>query len=807
MGIFYSSRKEFAELKKPQKLFRQVPENVQETLEILRIAPGGVMEVEKNLYSKSYQIEDSNYNTLTYEEQLEFFLRWSKLISSIDNPFKITIINQLQNMTEFHEKILYQKKWDHLDEAREAFNEIIETKMLEGRHGIEQIKILTLSVKRNNYEEANNYFSTVEASLFRNFAGLKSTLLPLNANEKLQLLYNFYHIGEEDYNIDIAKLLKEGKDWRNELSCDMLDFTGSDKYFRTEKKYCTAMYVVPGKYPATITDEFLNKLVSFNEPSIFSIDFVPVSQTLLKKVLDVKLAGIESSISRQQQKHNDQKNFSSEISYKVRKQKQSIEDMIQDVEVNDQKIFWTGINYVLMGDDKKKMENAIASINLVLDHDGFKAETYKMRQREGFNTVLPIGVRQVDQMRGLLTNCASAYHPFFAKDIYMKDGSFFYGVNQLSKRIIMGDRKKLENASGFVVGIPGSGKSFTGSKLEIGQVLINTNDDIIIIDPTYEYINVSKAFVGEILYFADYAQTFINPFDFDTDLCDDKRKFNQLKKEKSQLMMGICSQCMTGEFHSGHYSIVDRCVRILLEQIALEREGERQVPLMSDFREILSQQPEPQADDIALALERFTEGSLDMFNHQTNINIENRLMVYACRDIGEQLMNIAMVIMLDNITNRILHNMNQGKATWLYIDEFHIFLQNPYTRDYFITLWAKIRKVGGVPTGITQNPSMILSDSKISSLLMNSEYVMIMKVDGPDAEEMIRNFEWMSGAMKDYMTQAERGMGVIRFGNTVVPFDCRIEKESPVYDLYNTDFHEKARVKQSLEKLKRDEQR
>ena len=198
MGIFYSSRKEFAELKKPQKLFRQVPENVQETLEILRIAPGGVMEVEKNLYSKSYQIEDSNYNTLTYEEQLEFFLRWSKLISSIDNPFKITIINQLQNMTEFHEKILYQKKWDHLDEAREAFNEIIETKMLEGRHGIEQIKILTLSVKRNNYEEANNYFSTVEASLFRNFAGLKSTLLPLNANEKLQLLYNFYHIGEED---------------------------------------------------------------------------------------------------------------------------------------------------------------------------------------------------------------------------------------------------------------------------------------------------------------------------------------------------------------------------------------------------------------------------------------------------------------------------------------------------------------------------------------------------------------------------------------------------------------------------------
>ena len=257
---------------------------------------------------------------------------------------------------------------------------------------------------------------------------------------------------------------------------------------------------------------------------------------------------------------------------------------------------------------------------------------------------------------------------------------------------------------------------------------------------------------------------------------------------------------MGDEFQSGHYSIVDRCIRKLFDNLLLQPEEERRVPIMSDFKEILDSQPEPQAQEISLAMERFIDGSLNIFNHQTNTDIDNRVVVYGCRDMGEELMNISMVIMLENITNKILGNMKKGRTTWLYVDEFHVFLENPYTRDYFITLWKKIRKVGGIPTAITQNPSVILDDAKMASLLVNSEYTMILKDDGQDAQRLVENFDFMSGAMTKYITNAEKGTGLIRFGNVVVPFDARIDKENPIYDIYNTNFHEKAAMQKTLDK-------
>ncbi len=801
--MFHSSRKEMAELKKAGRVLTEKPESVQDILEVLRISPSGIMEVSQGLYTKSYLIDDANYSTLTYEEQRAFFLSWNKAINALDIQFKITYFNKLQNMEEFRKKYLYQHKGDVLDGAREAFNDIIEAKLLEGKHGIEQIKIFTICVNRNNYEEAKNLISSIETGMFKNFASLTSSLLPLNANERLELLYNFYHIGEEEhFRTDIMECLRSGRDWRNDVICNSIDFKTHNDYFRTDKKYCKAMYISPEHYPSAISDEFIIKLVNFNEPSIFTVDYTPVSQTVLKKVLDIKYMGIESDISRQQQKRNKNNDFASEISYKLRRQKTEIEEMMDDVRDNDQKMFWIGTSYVLIADDKKSLDNAVSSVNLVLEHAGFQSDTYVMRQREGLNTVLPIGVRQVDRMRGLLTLSAGAFLPFFAKDICMEEGSFFYGVNQLSKRIIMGNRKsnQLKNASGFVFGVPGSGKSFTGSKLEIGQVIIGTNDDIIVIDPTHEYLDIVNAFGGAFICLASYADTFFNPLDIDLEICKNRKEFNDIKAEKSQLFMGICCQCMGDEFQSGHFSIVDRCIRKLFDNLLLQPEEERRVPIMSDFKEILDSQPEPQAQEISLAMERFIDGSLNIFNHQTNTDIDNRIVVYGCRDMGEELMNISMVIMLENITNKILSNMKKGRTTWLYVDEFHVFLENPYTRDYFITLWKKIRKVGGIPTGITQNPSVILDDAKMASLLVNSEYTMILKDDGQDAQRLVENFDFMSGAMTKYITNADKGTGLIRFGNVVVPFDARIDKENPIYDIYNTNFHEKAAMQKTLDK-------
>lgn len=793
MSLIKSPRREFSQLKKPTKVEVEIPVSVQDTLEITRIAPNGIFEVAKDIYTKSYLLEDANYGTQTYEEQLNFFEEWCKTLNAMDVAFKITFFNKIQDMEAFRREVLYQHTGDILDSARDAFNDVIETKTLEGKHGIETVKIFTISVQRKNYEEAKNYISTIEGNLFKNLATLTSSLIALDANMRLKLLYEFYHMGDIDYSyfdIDVNDYITTGRDWKNDVVCNAIDFVTSEDYFIRNEKYCTVRYITP-EYPSFITDDIVTVLTDISEPSIFSFDYVPVSQSLLKEVLDVKNMGIDKSISDQQQKHNKQKNFTSDISYKVKTEKKEIEEMMDDVRENDQKIFWFGANYLLMADSKKELDSSISNVNLILDKYGLKTETFRMRQREGLNTVLPIGVRQVDAMRGLFTRAAAAFVPFYVKDVNMGTNSFFYGVNQLSKKVIFGNRKKLINGSGFVFGVPGSGKSFTGSKLEIGQVMIATEDDIIIIDPTHEYFDVADAFAGEKIIFSTDSETYFNPFDFNLSICADKKAFRDMKSEKSTLIMGIGCQCMGDEFQSGHASIVDRCVHKMFDEIYILPEEKRYVPILSDFKRILDVQPEPQAAQISLAMERFIDGSLNIFNHQTNIDVDNRILVYGCRDVGEELLNISMIIMLDNITKRIQENVEKGIATWLYVDEFHVFLENPYTRDYFITLWKKIRKVGGIPTGLTQNPAAILDDPKTYTFVGNSEYLMFLKLVGKDARKICETFEYVSEAMLKYVLNAKIGTGLIKFGNVVVPFDGGIDIESPLYSIFNTNFHEK----------------
>lgn len=365
-------------------------------------------------------------------------------------------------------------------------------------------------------------------------------------------------------------------------------------------------------------------------------------------------------------------------------------------------------------------------------------------------------------------------------------GGNYYGINQVSKNINVGNRKKLINGNGFIFGVPGSGKSFF-AKQEMGNVLLNTDDDIIIVDPMNEYFDIAHTFKGVVVNMSTYTDNDVNPLDMDVWNLD----LNDMRgwiRDKGEFMLGLCKQCMGDTLNSRQKSIIDRCVRKLYIDIAKAKE--KYIPIMSDFYQVLLEQPEDEAKDIALSLELFVNGSLNIFNHQTNVDIENRFIVYGIRDLGAELSPITMLVMMENIQNRIIENAKNGKATWLYLDEFHVLLNREYSAKYLQGLWKKVRKQGGLCTGITQNVLDLLQNYVATTMLANSEFVAILKQANTDSS-MLAELIGISEAQLRFVTNTSAGMGLIKCGSVVIPFDNTISKDTELYKLYNTNIHEK----------------
>lgn len=401
------------------------------------------------------------------------------------------------------------------------------------------------------------------------------------------------------------------------------------------------------------------------------------------------------------------------------------------------------------------------------------------------NTALPIGVRQVETMRALLTQSLAVLMPFNVQELNDSTGNY-YGINQISKNVNIGNRKKLINGNGFVFGVPGSGKSFF-CKMEMGSVFLSGDDEIIVIDPMNEYFDIAETYGGTVVNMSTYTDNYVNPLEMDVWSLDPNDSKGMVR-EKGEFMLGLCEQCIGDSLNSRQKSIIDRCVRKLYIDIA--RSKEKYIPVMSDFYDILMAQPEDEAKDIALSLELFVNGSLNIFNHQTNVDVDNRFTVYGIRDLGTELSPITMLVMMESIQNRIVENGKRGKATWLYIDEFHVLLNSEYSAKYLQQLWKKVRKQGGLCTGITQNVVDLLQNYTATTMLANSEFVALLKQANTDSSKMAEVIG-VSEAQLRFVTNTASGMGLIKCGSVVIPFDNQISKDTDLYKLYNTNIHEK----------------
>ena len=779
MGLFADG---FKELKKASEPLYKAPKSIQQTIEIMKVAENGIFEVAKNRFSKCYRFQDINYTTTNETEQIDIFERYCKFLNSLDVSFKITINNKNKDMEQVRDYVFLQRKDDGYDGFRSIYNNIMEQKIHEGRQGIEQERYLTITIERKNFEEAKAQFATIEASVHKAFGELGAEIVPLSGNERIKVLYDYYHLGDENsFDFDIREARKVGADFRNDLCNGMIQFYPD--YFKDEKKFCRALFIK--KYPSSLSDRFLNEITSLPVHSITSIDVVPIPKDMTTKILQKKYLGIESDIIKQQRVRNKNNDFSSEISYNKRIEKKEIEEIMDDVRENDQCLYYVSVTIILMADSKEELDSMTETVETIGKRNSVTIEEHYLKQRESLNTALPIGVRQVETMRTMLTQSLAVLMPFNVQELNDKQGCY-YGINQVSKNINIGNRKKLINGNGFVFGVPGSGKSFF-CKMEMGSVFLSGNDEIIVIDPMNEYFDIAQTYGGTVVNMSTYTDNYVNPLDMDVwslDLNDSKGMI----REKGEFMLGLCEQCMGESLNSRQKSIIDRCVRKLYIEIARNRE--KYVPIMSDFYEILMNQPEDEAKDIALSLELFVNGSLNIFNHQTNVDVDNRFTVYGIRDLGTELSPITMLVMMESIQNRIIANGKRGIATWLYIDEFHVLLNSEYSAKYLQQLWKKVRKQGGLCTGITQNIVDLLQNYTATTMLANSEFVALLKQANTDSSRMAEVIG-VSEAQLRFVTNTSSGMGLMKCGNVVIPFDNTIEKGTDLYNLYNTNIHEK----------------
>ena len=790
MGIFADG---FKELKKASEPLYKTPKSIQQTIEIMKVAENGIFEVARNRFSKCYRFQDINYTTTNETEQIDIFERYCRFLNSLDVNFKITINNKNKDMEQVRDYVFLQKKNDGYNGFRKIYNDIMEQKIHEGRQGIDQERYLTITIERKNFEEAKAQFATIEASVHKAFGELGAEIVPLSGNERIKVLYDYYHLGDENsFDFDIREAKKVGADFRNDLCNGMIQFYPD--YFKDEKKFCRALFIK--KYPSSLSDRFLNEITSLPVHSITSIDVVPIPKDMTTKILQKKYLGIESDIIRQQRVRNKNNDFSSEISYNKRIEKKEIEEIMDDVRENDQCLYYVSVTIILMADSKEELDSMTETVETIGKRNSVTIEEHYLKQRESLNTALPIGVRQVETMRTMLTQSLAVLMPFNVQELNDKQGCY-YGINQVSKNINIGNRKKLINGNGFVFGVPGSGKSFF-CKMEMGSVFLSGNDEIIVIDPMNEYFDIAQTYGGTVVNMSTYTDNYVNPLDMDVwslDLNDSKGMI----REKGEFMLGLCEQCMGESLNSRQKSIIDRCVRKLYIEIARNRE--KYVPIMSDFYEILMNQPEDEARDIALSLELFVNGSLNIFNHQTNVDVDNRFTVYGIRDLGTELSPITMLVMMESIQNRIIANGKRGIATWLYIDEFHVLLNSEYSAKYLQQLWKKVRKQGGLCTGITQNIVDLLQNYTATTMLANSEFVALLKQANTDSSRMAEVIG-VSEAQLRFVTNTSSGMGLMKCGNVVIPFDNTIEKGTDLYNLYNTNIHEKI----AMEKKKNVEQ-
>ncbi|HIT32771.1 MAG TPA: DUF87 domain-containing protein [Candidatus Enterenecus stercoripullorum] len=755
----------------------KIPRSVQEAIPIRRIWPDGVF-CFGSTYSKTIRFSDINYAIASKEDKTSMFLGWSELLNTLDagSAAKITINNKRVDRQDFERTILLPAQGDGLDGYRREYNDMLTGKVTDTSNSVVQERYLTLSAHRKDVGEARTFFDRVSGEVSRRLSALGSRGEELDASRRLRVLHDFYRAGDEaPFAFDLKESMRWGRSFKDTICPDSLEY--KKDHFVMGDKYGRVLFLK--EYASYIKDAMVGELTGLDRTMMLSIDVIPVPTDEAVREMQNRLLGVETNVTNWQRRQNSNQNFSAVVPYDLEQQRKETREMLDDLTTRDQRMFYAVVTLVHLADSKKQLDSDTKTLQSIARTHLCQLTTLHWQQAEGLDTALPLGLRRIDALRTLITESLAVLIPFKAQEIRHRHGAY-YGQNSISRDLILADRWELLNANGFVLGVSGSGKSFT-AKREMAALALSTQDDIIVIDPEAEYRPLIEGLGGQVIEISATSPNHINAMDMEQGYGDGENPVVL----KSEFLLSLCEQLMgAGQLSAREKSIIDRCAAQCYRDY-LRRGCRGAAPTLQDFHAELLRQPEEEARDVALAIELFTQGSLNTFAKPTNVDTGARILCYDIRDLGRQLLPVGMLVVLDSIFNRILRNRAQGRSTWVYIDEIYLLFQHEYSANFLFTLWKRVRKYRACCTGITQNVDDLLQSHTARTMLANSEFLVMLNQAATDRAELARLLN-ISDNQLSYITNVEPGRGLIKCGSAIVPFQDDFPRHTRLYQLMTT---------------------
>ena len=780
-----------AEKKQIEALIRQAKgdgkaHTAQQTIPYLQMYPDGICRVTEKKYSKSLVFEDINYQLAQADDKTAIFENWCDFLNYFDASVSVQLsfINQGARKEKAQAAIEIPAQDDAFNSIRREYADMLKNQLEKGNNGLEKCKYITFSIEADNLAAAKARLSRIETDVLNNFKVLGVTARPMNGQERLNVLHGIFHPEGEPFRFSWDWLVPSGLSTKDFIAPSSFRF-GDGRTFRMGRKLGAVSFLEI--LAPELNDRMLSDILDLENGIIANLHIRSIDQSEAIKTIKRKITDLDKMKIEEQKKAvrsgydmdiipSDLATFGSEA-----------KNLLQDLQSRNERMFLLTFLVVNMADTKRKLDNDVFATAGFAQKNNCALTRLDYLQEAGFMSSIPLGENLIPIQRGLTTSSTAIFIPFITQELFQRGAALYYGLNALSNNMILCDRKQLKNPNGLILGTPGSGKSFA-AKREMTNAFLITDDDIIICDPEAEYFSLVQRLGGQVIRLSptgkgmDGKPQYVNPMDINLNYSEDD---NPLAL-KSDFILSLCELVIGGKegLQPVEKTVIDRSVRNVYRPFLADPDPAK-MPILGDLYNELLKQPEPEAARIAAALELYVSGSLNVFNHRTNVELSNRLVCFDIKQLGKQLKKLGMLIVQDQVWNRVTVNRAEKKATRYYMDEFHLLLKEEQTAAYSVEIWKRFRKWGGIPTAITQNVKDLLSSREVENIFENSDFVLMLNQAQGDRAILAKQLNISPQQMK-YVTHTEAGEGLIFYGNVVLPFIDRFPTDTELYRLLTT---------------------
>ncbi|HEL0567354.1 TPA: ATP-binding protein [Streptococcus equi subsp. zooepidemicus] len=750
---------------------------VEDTIPYLRMLKNGICQIDEKHFNKCISFEDINYQLALEEDRDLIFNQFANFLNSFDPSvgIELSYINQLGRNKEMQAAIQIPDKNDGFDDIRLEFREMLKNQLAKGNNGLKKSKYIIFTIEADTKEQAISKLERLEIDILSNLKSMGVRAESLTGEERLKILHDVLNPNKTfDFSY---KYLKKKESTKTYITPDEFNFAPS-KYFKFGKFIGAVSHFQI--LASELSDRMLSEFLDIDDNINISFHIKSVEQSEAIKMVKRKNTDIDKMKIEEQKKAVRAGYDMDIIPSDINTYGEDVKLLLKDLQARDERMFVVTIIFMNFARTIQKLDNTIAQISSIANRHNCGLKRLDHEQEQGFISVLPLGVNKIEIDRGLTSSSTAVFMPFTTEELFIDSAnSLYYGLNALSHNIIMADRKMLKNPNGLILGTPGSGKSFS-AKREMANAILTTDDDILICDPEGEYGNLVKQFNGEVIKVSAKSKDYLNPLDINMNYGDGDAPL----KDKANFIMSMLELVVGGSgLTAEEKSVIDRCLPKIYEKY-FESPIPENMPILQDLYDMLKNQEEKVGKKLATEMEIYVSGSLNVFNHRSNVDLNKQLLCFDIKELGTQLKKIGMLVIQDQVWNKVSQNRG-NKATRYYIDEFHLLLKEEQTAAYSVEIWKRFRKWGGIPTGITQNVKDLLMSKEIENIFDNTDFVLMLNQASGDRDILAKKLKISPPQLK-YVTNSNAGEGLVFFGNTIVPFVDKFPKDTILYQKMTT---------------------